>query len=144
MKETNSRKSGFTLVEAMVGLTLLVMVLASGFAAYALGIRMTDSGRQTLRATQFAQSKLEEIRTKNWNDLESMYSWSIFYPDTSFAPEHMDDYIGILEIHDLNSTQKRIRCWAYWPSKRGRYYDHELFETVFTKNGLNDYFVRAF
>ena len=139
-----TNKKGYTLVEVAVGMTLLMMVLGSGFGAYIMGLRFAKNSRDTLRATQFAESKMEELRTKNWGDLESMPQWSLFFADPSYAPDHMDDFIGVLQIWEQNSEQKFIRCWAYWPNPHSSNYKSAHFDTVYTKDGLNDYFVRAF
>jgi len=139
-------------VEVVVGLALLLVVLGSGFGAYMMGIEFNESARNTLRATQFAESKMEEMRTRNWTDLSNMPSISIFYPDVEFSPNHMRQFIGVLIIDPMYKSdgtlvpeQKRIRSWVLWPSgKKNNYYTSAFFESVFTKDGLNDYFVRAF
>ena len=125
-----------------MGTTLIMFVLAGGFMAYSVGIHFVDSSRDEVRATQFAQAKMEEMRTMNWNDLSSMDAKTEFKPTGAFAQQYADRYSGLLVIENINSQQKKITCTVTWPVRGGT--RSQVYETIFTRNGINDYFVRSF
>lgn len=136
------KQSGYSLVEVLVGTTLIMFVLAGGFMAYSVGIHFVEASRDEVRATQFAQAKMEEMRTMNWNDLSDMDAKTEFQPTGAFADQFADRYSGVLVIENINAQQKKITCTVSWQMRAGT--RSQIFETIFTRGGINDYFVRSF
>jgi prepilin-type N-terminal cleavage/methylation domain-containing protein len=63
---TAARERGFTLLEVLIAL-LLVVVIASSVAALFLGVMLaTDNARHETSATALASQKLEELRSLTW------------------------------------------------------------------------------
>src|SRR4051812_21990024 len=61
--------SGFTLAEAMVGITFAAIVLVSLYAGITYGMSVTEVTRENLRATQLILEKFETIRLYTWDQL---------------------------------------------------------------------------
>ena len=58
-----------TVVEVMVGISLLGLVFASLFNGISMSTRLTQLAREDLRATQILLERMEGIRLFNWNQL---------------------------------------------------------------------------
>ncbi|UCD71560.1 MAG: prepilin-type N-terminal cleavage/methylation domain-containing protein [Syntrophobacterales bacterium] len=61
---------GFTLLEMLIALTILSVALLGLGQMMLLSIRGTSFGNKVTEATTFAQDKMEELRTVDWNGLE--------------------------------------------------------------------------
>lgn len=133
-------KDGFTLVEVLVSMALMAMVFTAAFGTYFLGMRMVEDAREELRASQIIQSELEAMRTLTWDDLEEMGNgWSTFSPQGNFVQQFANDYLAYKWVYDITTDQKRIAIWVRWTNSRGEY-TYQMFSTIFTQNGLNDYY----
>ena len=140
---TTKSGTGFTLVEVMVGMALLAMIFTSAFGAYFMGLKMIESARDELRASQIIQSELEAMRTLNWEDLEEMSnSFALIEPQGEFVQQFADRYRAYRQVLDINPLQKRVILLVYWRTDPGKPWQSRLFNTIFTKGGLNDYFYR--
>jgi len=138
----NTAQSGFTLVEVMVGMFLLAVVFTSAFGSYFLGMRIVEDAREELRASQIIQSELEAMRTMNWADMEELAALgtSQFSPQGTFIQNFANDYISYRYVSN-DADKKRVVIWVWWKNSRGTY-TFQIFNTVFTKNGINDYYYR--
>lgn len=134
---------GFTILEVMIAMTLMAMIFSSGFAACFLGLKIIDGARDELRASQIVQSELEAMRTLNWQDLDDMPpSFTKIQPQGEFILLFPDRYRAYRQVIDINSLQKRVIVVVYWRSRGNDQWQSRLFNTVFTRGGLNDYFYR--
>jgi type II secretory pathway pseudopilin PulG len=61
--------SGFTLVEALVGLSIAAFALVTLYAGITYGMSVTEVTRENLRATQLILEKFETIRLYTWDQL---------------------------------------------------------------------------
>lgn len=134
-------QAGFTLVEILFGMVLLAIIFTSAFGTHFLALRMVEDSRDQVRASQVIQSELEAMRTMNWSDLEALGKGGEFVPRGRFAQVFVGRYTAYRSIVDLTDSMKEVRIWVEWES-RGRTYT-QTFNTVFTRNGLNDYHYRA-
>ena len=62
-------RSGFTLVEAAVGLSVAAFALVSLYAGITYGMSVTEVTRENLRATQLILEKFETIRLYTWDQI---------------------------------------------------------------------------
>jgi prepilin-type N-terminal cleavage/methylation domain-containing protein len=139
-KDAIQSKDGFTLVEVIVSMFLMAIVFTAAFGTYFLGMRMVEDAREEIRASQIIQSELEAMRTLTWDDLENKGTgWSIIDPQGNFVQQFAKDYLAYRWVYNINSEQKRIAIWVRWTNSRGEY-TYQMFSTIFTKNGLNDYY----
>lgn len=67
-KQTNKRQAcaAFTLVEVMCAAAITAIVLLALFYGISQGLAMTQTARESLRATQIALSRMEGLRLEAW------------------------------------------------------------------------------
>jgi prepilin-type N-terminal cleavage/methylation domain-containing protein len=136
-----SSQEGFTLVEVIMSLLLLAIVFSAAFGTYFLGMRILEESRQEVRATQIIQSELEAMRTMTWNDIGLLSTSAYITPEGEFVTQYADEFRVYRYIQTINSTQKRVTIWVWWVNSNSQN-TFRRFTTVFTKNGLNDYYYR--
>ena len=156
--------SGFTLMEVMVAMTLITLVLAGGIAALIQGDRIVEDARDVTRVSQVIQSEIEALRTKTWEDLDALTypsdSTRKFYPyykviplTGAFAAKYGDRYTLWRGVYYLDTNgdgspgeddQIAVLVWVGWKPQKGAFYKWQRYYARFTRDGLNDYYYRAF
>ena len=136
-------QEGFTLVEVIVSMFLMAIVFTSAFGSYFLGMRIIQDSREEVRASQIIQSELERLRTKNWQQLNAMTKnqFEYFEPQGTFVKKYSKNYTAFRVIIDDSATRKWAVIFVQWKNSRGKAVN-QAFSTVFTKDGLNDYYYR--
>ena len=135
-------KEGFTLVEVIASMFILGMVFTASFSSYMLGMNMISDAREEVRASQIIQSEIERLRTKNWTQLSSLANGATFEPSGEFSKLYADKYTAFRYLIDINSNdQMLVAVRVEWTASSGRT-SVRWFNTIFTKNGLNDYYYR--
>lgn len=61
-------KKGFTLIEVLVAIFILVIGIAAVLQAFPLGMYIQKSAQLTTTAAQLSQAKIEEIVSKSYSD----------------------------------------------------------------------------
>ncbi|MGA1205164.1 MAG: type IV pilus modification PilV family protein [Opitutales bacterium] len=135
-----SKKGGFTLVEVIVSMFLMAIVFNAALGTYFLGMRMIGDAREEIRASQIIQSELERLRTKNWGQLNGMSSGT-FTPTGEFVKYYAVDYRAYRYLIKINDDQYQVTIRVDWVNERGKR-STRWFNTIFTRNGLNDYYYR--
>lgn len=74
---TRKARNGFTLVEALMGITFAALVLVSLYAGITYGMSVTEVTRENLRATQLILEKFETIRLYTWDQLNGSNNFVI-------------------------------------------------------------------
>ena len=140
-------------------MTLITLVLAGGFTALIQGSKMIEDARDVTRVSQVIQSEVESLRTMTWDDLVAMMNpntGSRSYPyyrqlplQGKFAEKYGDKYNlwrGVY-FEDWNNDgvgdQIGVYVWVGWTPQNGNW-KWQRYYTRFTKDGLNDYYYRAF
>lgn len=73
-KEPRRKQSiAFTLVEVLIATAIISMTVVSLLGSITFCFAMTKHSRESIRATQVIQSKLESIRLCNWAQLNDHY-----------------------------------------------------------------------
>lgn len=134
------------MVEVMIAMVLMAMVFTAAFGSYFLGMRMIQDSREEVRAAQIIQSELERLRTKNWAQLTKMYTTEpveFFEPQGTFVKQYAKDYTAyrIIQQHPDGKPMYWVVVVVRWTNSRGVLV-YQLFNTVFTQDGLNDYYYR--
>ncbi len=75
-------ENAFTLVEAMVGMSMVGMTCLALYSGMTFGVHSLQSARETERATQIVAEKLDTIRLYPWDKIVS----SGFIPATFTSP----------------------------------------------------------
>lgn len=70
----NRKKSGFTLLELMIGAAVLIVALVGLIAAYTGCFTVNETSRSLTFAINGAQEKLEEMRNHNFDTIVGAYS----------------------------------------------------------------------
>lgn len=142
LKGTLKRSDGFTLVEVIVSMFLLGIIFTAAFSTYQLGINMIDDAREEIRASQIIQSEMERLRTKNWTQLRNMPSGATFEPSGEYAQAYATKYNAYRYLITLNPSDKMlVAIRVEWQNASGST-SVRWFNTIFTQNGLNDYYYR--
>ena len=105
-------------------------------------MRIIQDAREEVRASQIIQSELERLRTKNWQQLNSLEDFAYFEPQGTFVKQYAKQYVAYRYIIDISGKpQKWVVVVVQWKNSRD-VWSRQLFNTVFTKDGLNDYYYR--
>lgn len=137
-----NKKGGFTAVEALIGATLMTMLIASVLHLLKQGNYLVELARDNTRVTQILQSEIEDLRTLNWSDLETLGEFDSFTPQGNFVAVYANEYYCYRFVYDSVADQKDVYVVAVWYDSMNR--THLCwFRTKFTKDGLNDYYYRA-
>jgi prepilin-type N-terminal cleavage/methylation domain-containing protein len=116
-----ARRSGFTLVESLIGILLLAVVFTSLYAGVTAGFATIQLARENLRATQILLEKTEAIRLVTWRQLEE----PSFIPETftdTFYPEGGDGQGDLVYSGTFRKTKPEIPNAAY---------DDDLYQVTF-------------
>ena len=136
-----NNRGGFTLAEVMVSMSLMALVFTAAFGAHFMGMKMVDDAREEMRASQIIQSELEAMRTMNWSDLTQINGAAMVTPQGKFVSKFANNYTVYRVVGDLNANQKYVVIWVWWKNSKG-FNTFRRFSSVFTQNGLNDYYYR--
>ena len=137
-----NKTSGFTLVEVIVSMFILGIIFTSAFSTYMLGLNMIEDSREEVRVSQIIQSEIERLRTKNWSQLKNMQPTSYFDPSGEFAQIYAKNYKCFRYLIPLDTGDKMlVAIRVEWKNSTGLK-SIRWFNTIFTQNGLNDYYYR--
>lgn len=137
-RPAQTRDSGFTLVEVVVGMGIFVLAMVSFFQAFSQGFMILESARDLNRVTQAMQTQVENLRGGIWSDFEQQVgtikingtgiTLGSFNLEQSIVPDNSGDY--------------KVSIVATWTDRWGRNHS-ETFLTWFSQNGLNNYYTRS-
>ncbi len=142
MKRSTASKDGFTLVELMIGMTLISIVFAGAFRGMKTGFDLVEEARDQARCTQMLQSEIERLRTMNWNDISALPGTATVQLDGALAKAYRDRYAFTRVITSTGTDQVMVTVTATWENS-GRDRDLSM-STIYSKDGLYDYYYRAF
>lgn len=140
---TQSKKSGFTLVEVMVAAFVFSVLMAGVFGALKQGTDLAELSRDETRATQILQSEMEDLRTKNWAALIAFPSSESYSPSGSFVASFGGRYSCVRTITNRGTNQREVTVSVSWEDNSGKTHARD-FKTWITKGGLSDYYYRSF
>ena len=86
-KNPNQRVKGFTLIEVLVALCLLMVVLLPITTILTMSNRQLGQNEKTLQAKSLAQSKIEEIKALDWQDFKTNYLVGQTFPQNHTEAE---------------------------------------------------------
>jgi prepilin-type N-terminal cleavage/methylation domain-containing protein len=138
-----SEMGGFTLVELMISMVLLLVVSAGGFGALHQGNRLIEIARDETRAGQILQSEIEDLRTLNWSELTTLSSKAKYDPQSSFTNAYAERYDITRLITTRSATERLVTLFVTWNDNRGTPHTRE-YKTLISENGLYDYYYRSF
>lgn len=134
---------GYTFPELMVGTMILGIVLSTAFAAMQQGVKILELARDNTRAAQIVQHEMEAMRSQNWASISALEAEKVFEPNIGYLANFTTDYICQRIIQDNKVDQKTIWLGVEWTDSRGHEHNFET-STIFTKDGINDFYFRTF
>jgi prepilin-type N-terminal cleavage/methylation domain-containing protein len=139
-------RTGFTLVEVLVGVVLLAVMFTVFYVGITAGFGIIQLARENLRATQILQEKTETLRLLTWEDLQQMQRSMTepFYAPGSDLESSLN-YDLRVEIPDTSPIQdasyapdiKLVRVEATWMS--GGVERRRSMSTYVSRYGLHRY-----
>jgi Tfp pilus assembly protein PilV len=136
---SKNRDHGFTLLEVLVGSTILVFALVSALAVATHGFRYIADMRRTARSSQVLQQKMEDIRLINvWTSITALDNTT--FQDTnlpgciffgSIQTSTYETYLG-------SPVVARVTLTVTWTNQTYHVQTNSL-TSLFCKDGLNSY-----
>ncbi len=140
---SQNRKSGYTLIELMVGIMILGIVLATAFTGMKQGFYLLESARDNTLASQVMQGEMENLRTTNWDTIDALKGTSDFAPDSDILSGQDESYTSQRVITSTKVGQLEVVLNVTWTDSRGISHTNN-YVSYFTKDGLNDFYTRTF
>ena len=135
--------AGTSLVELMIAVVILGMVFGSAFGVLGQGFNIIETSRDYTRVSQILQSEMESLRTKNWTELTALPAKAEFEPDPSFVLAFKDRYTCTRVLTKPEVDQRKILLIVSWKTRKGPLHTR-FYTTKYTKNGINDFYIRTF
>lgn len=138
-----SPERAFTLLEVMLAAAVLAFGIVTAITTLQRGLQAIDTARNYTYAAQLMQGELEQLRLKNWSQLETLQS-------AGPAPVTLDpaassartSFQCMRTITSPKADLKEILLISTWRGYDGRPHTVRLI-TRYAKNGLYDYFYTA-
>lgn len=129
MKRLFQPLKGFTLVEILVGIGLIIIVFSSLFGAFILGMKIVNQSRAQVTAITLANAKIEEIRNLPYKDvgtiggvppgliseIEEVTQNRINFTIKTTVIYVDDPFDGLMPEDLLSKDYKRVRVKVSWP-----------------------------
>lgn len=152
---------GFSILEVMLGATIMVLGIVTSITALQYGMRSVDTARNMTLAAQIMQSEVEILRLQNWSQIAALPASATVDPSTMITTGSSTPldatltaiaarFTCIREVSNVSGktdlsgqpNMKLITLIVSWTALDGR--PHALrFQTRYAKNGLSDYFYVA-
>jgi len=145
-----ANEHAFTLVEAMIGVSVMGIALVSLYAAFAFGFMQIRLTRQNLRATQILEERMEMVRLLNWDQVINLPG---YIPTTFEAPFYATNptnppsdsftYTGTVLVTNAPLTEtyasnlRMIRIQVSWSS--GGITNNRQMTTFVSQYGMQKY-----
>ena len=143
------RKSAFTLVEVMVGISLMAVMGIALYAGIGVAFSQLRLSRENLRATQILAGKMEIVRQYNWDQVANLpgfipttFTESFFADNPTNTPSNFI-YTGIVTVTNAPVTEtysndlKMIKITLSW--KSGGIIHRRQASTFVSQYGLQRY-----
>lgn len=144
-----SCESGFTLIEVIASVAVLGIAFAALLAGLAWNVSTVKFARETVRATQIMEDKLETIRLYSWDQIMTPgfvtnQFYASFCPSNALSPDAMGiTYTGRITIvtaplsESYKTNMLKITIDLDWPSSPQ--VRHAQMSTFVSKYGLQGY-----
>jgi type II secretory pathway pseudopilin PulG len=147
IKRIGQKLSGFSLVEATIGMGIVGTTIATLFSGFTSGFFTMQMARENLRATQIMLERVETIRLYSWEQITTPeYITPTFTaPYDPEAPSGQQGlvYSGTIELSDAGipssyaADMKKVVVRVNW--KTGRLQRTREFTSYISRFGMQDY-----
>jgi len=143
------RRSGFTLLEVIACVAILGIAFAALLTGLAWNVSTVKFARETVRATQIMDDKLDTIRLYSWGQITTPgfitnQFYAAFCPSNALSPEALGiTYTGRVTIataplsESYNTNIVRVTIELDWPSSPE--VRHAQMSTFVSKYGMQGY-----
>lgn len=136
-------RPGYTLVEVMVASVVVLLGIVTAITAIQRGFQSLDYARNLSAASQLMQSEMEEIRLRNWSQVQALQAAgdaTLKVAPAADAPAGR--YTCTRRVRLLKEDMLEITLTTTWRGYDGRLQTARLI-TRYGKNGLSDYISTA-
>src|SRR5436190_2672355 len=147
LRRIRQRLSGFSLVEATIGMGIIGTTVATMFSGFTSGYFTMQMARENLRATQIMLERVETIRLYSWDQVnDPTYITPTFtapYDPEAPAGQQGLVYNGTMQILDAGvatsyaADMKKVVVTVNW--KTGRLQRTRQFTSYISRFGMQDY-----
>ncbi len=124
-------------------MTVLVLVFLSSIAGLSIGFKMLEEARASTLASQILQSEMENLRLKNWTQLNNLPATEPFTVEVDTALTGFPTFACTRSIYEVQSDIRQAVLTVAWTTADGRARTRR-YVTYIAKEGINDYFYRRF
>jgi prepilin-type N-terminal cleavage/methylation domain-containing protein len=139
---SGSLAGGFTLVEVMMAVLVLGLVVSSCLVTLRVVFSQIEAVRNNTLASQILQSEMENLRLRSWTFIKSLENGD-FEMDEEFANTPAKGFQRRRYVFDVNEGLREMTLEVQWTALNGTT-STRRYSTYFARNGLNDYYYRAF
>jgi hypothetical protein len=136
------REGGFSLVELMMGSSVLTLILAGCFLGFGQAMVISENMKSSNFAAQVLEAEMEKLREKTWAEIGEIRESTSFNPARHFDKVVLRDYACNRSITDRSENLKQILLTVEWTDLKGMAHTRKMV-TYYARNGMNDYFYRA-
>lgn len=120
---------------------VVVLVLMSSIGALTIGFHVIEDARMSTLASQVLQSEMENLRLKNWSEVDALPSEGGFAVDTTLDTAASHRFVCVRRVTDNGTDMKQVVLTVSWTTNAG-IPRNRSYMTYISKGGLNDYFYR--
>lgn len=116
-------KKGFTIIELIIAIFILVLGITAVFAIFPLGIQIVRFSKMTTTATYLGEAKIEEIISEPYNEIYSESKQALDSPFNAYSRETLVSYVDptspeLSEV-EIDLGIKKIEVTVLWKSSLG-------------------------
>lgn len=136
-------QDGVSLVEVLIAIMVIGIVVGSTVVAMRSGFNMIQLARDNTMAAQIMQSEMENLRLMNWDQLGQLPEEEEFEVDTQLDANIAARYDRIRRVALVRDGMREVELVVEWNTVSGSRHTR-TYRTLFSQEGLNDYYYRSF
>lgn len=117
----SKRLRGFTLLELMLAVTILIVAITGLLASYVLCFNLAETARNMTLATTAIQFKLEEIRDHSFGDITADFDNTTFTV-SGFAANQAT---GAIYVESISTDILRVTVSVCWRQRGNRIFGED-------------------
>ena len=111
-----NNKYGFTLIELMISVSVLIVALAGLLGVFAHLISLNENSSKLTLAVAACQAKLEEIRNSTFSNTYATYNGASFNPQGFTSGEAK----GAISVNNSNPNLLQVYISVSWRTRSNR------------------------
>lgn len=136
------KAGGFTIVEVMVAVLVLGLVISACLMTLRVVFFQVETIRNNTLASQILQSEMENLRLRSWSFIKDLENGE-FQMDEELASTPAHAFKRRRFVYDLHEDLRELVLEVEWTGIGGTT-STRRYATCFARDGLNDYYYRAF